>query len=182
MDPATRDGEDLRTRAPATIPRTARGGTARAHEPTGSTGRFARRKRNNLHHARGRLGARSVLPATPLIKLLGGDTECPLQVCLLRRCSTSTHFLSRSREAIFTRHYFPPEPRIATDKAKRVLRSYFLKIPNRKHQHVMRKRPIIYQIRIFQAFQGRTLRWARASHLHRGVSITAVALLPTNSQ
>ena len=63
-DPATRDGEDLRTRAPETTPRTTQGGTARANQttPTGSTHRFARRKRNNHHHARRRIGASSRQP------------------------------------------------------------------------------------------------------------------------
>ena len=61
-DPATRDGEDLRTRAPATTPRTPQGGAARAHQPTGSTRQLARRKWNGLHHALGRLGASSHQP------------------------------------------------------------------------------------------------------------------------
>ena len=30
-------------------------------------------------------------------KVIGGDTECPLQVCLLSRSSESTHFLCLRR-------------------------------------------------------------------------------------
>ena len=62
----TREREDLRTRAPATIPRATPGGTARAHQPTGSTRRFARRKQNNLRQAWGPLGASSHQPGERL--------------------------------------------------------------------------------------------------------------------
>ena len=31
------------------------------------------------------------------VRVLGGDTECPLQVCHLSRSSESTHFLSLRR-------------------------------------------------------------------------------------
>ena len=53
------------------------------------------------------LSAACDLPTTPFLKLLGGDTECPLQVCLLSRSSVSTHFLSRSRGAALL---FPQSP------------------------------------------------------------------------
>ena len=34
----------------------------------------------------------------PLCKVIGGDTECPLQVCQLSRSSESTHFLCLRRD------------------------------------------------------------------------------------
>ena len=37
-----------------------------------------------------------------VVRVLGGDTECPLQVCQLSRSSESTHFLSLRRDvAVF---------------------------------------------------------------------------------
>ena len=35
------------------------------------------------------------------LRVLGGDTECPLQVCQLSRSSESTHLLSLSRDVDF---------------------------------------------------------------------------------
>ena len=42
----------------------------------------------------------SVLPSTPHVKLMVGDTECPLQVCQLSRSSESTHFLFLRRDVV----------------------------------------------------------------------------------
>ena len=43
-----------------------------------------------------------LLPTTPYVRILGGDTECPLQVCQLSRSSESIHFRSlRGGVAIF---------------------------------------------------------------------------------
>ena len=33
-----------------------------------------------------------------IVKVLSGDTECPLQVCQLSRSSENTHFLSHRRD------------------------------------------------------------------------------------
>ena len=66
--------------------------------------------------------------------VLGGGTECPLQVCQLSRHSLSTHFLrrdlgllycTRALDDFWERRYVPP--------------FYFLTIPNRKRQPYIRK-------------------------------------------
>ena len=36
--------------------------------------------------------------AAAVVRLLGGDTECPLQVCQLSRSSKSTHFFCLRRD------------------------------------------------------------------------------------
>ena len=36
-----------------------------------------------------------------IVRVLGGDTECPLQVCRLSRSSEGTHFLSVGRDVAF---------------------------------------------------------------------------------
>ena len=42
------------------------------------------------------------LSTTPFVRLLGGDTECPLQVCQLSRSSESTrNFLYLRRDVTF---------------------------------------------------------------------------------
>ena len=41
------------------------------------------------------------LSTTPFVRLLDGDTECPLQVCQLSRSTESTHFLSLRREVAY---------------------------------------------------------------------------------
>ena len=38
------------------------------------------------------------LSTTPFVRLLGGNTECPPQVCHLSRSSESTHFLCLRRD------------------------------------------------------------------------------------
>ena len=53
-------------------------------------------------------------------KVIGGDTECPLQVCQLSRSSESTHFLSLRRDIVYS---IPPEPRIASEIGGTCLRS-----------------------------------------------------------
>ena len=50
--------------------------------------------------------------AAAVVRLLGGDTECPLQVCQLSRSSESTHFRSFVEMYLYS---FPPEPRIASE-------------------------------------------------------------------
>ena len=71
------------------------------------------------------------------VEVLVGDTQCPLQVCLLSRSSVSTHCLSRRRDVAFS---FPTraldimwqrlEPWISCGNARRVPRLHFLTVPN----------------------------------------------------
>ena len=48
-----------------------------------------------------------------MVRVLDGDTECPLQVCQMSRSSESTRFLSLRRDVAF--YYIPPEPRMASE-------------------------------------------------------------------
>ena len=60
--------------------------------------------------------------STPHVKLKVGDTECPLQVCLLSRSSESTHFRSFVEMQLYS---FPPKPGIASEIGGTCLRSTF---------------------------------------------------------
>ena len=63
QDPTTRDGGNHRWRVPVTRQKTSHHTTTRAHQPRGSTRRFAQRtRRTNLHRTRGRLDASSRQP------------------------------------------------------------------------------------------------------------------------
>ena len=47
------------------------------------------------------LGHRRLFGVIQTVRVLGGDTECPLQVYQLNRSSESTHFLSLGRDVAF---------------------------------------------------------------------------------
>ena len=106
--PANRDGEDAPKTLTTIVTPTRVNNTA--HRPTTPTRRSTRRK--NSYRARRNHDDKYPQPSvSPTINLtlLGGDTECPLQVCLLSRSSVSTHFLSRSREAAVVLLFLPSD-------------------------------------------------------------------------
>ena len=80
---------------------------------------------------------RSVLPSTPhTCKVIGGDTECPLQVCQLSRSSESTHFHFLPRDVALFGSTRAPD---SFQDRRLVPPIYILTFPNIKSQPYHRK-------------------------------------------
>ena len=76
-----------------------------------------------------------------MLRELGGDTESPMQVCLLSRSSESTHFLCLMRGVALLDSTRAPDD---FGEPKLVPWFHFLAILNRFRQHIIRKQRITY--------------------------------------
>ena len=99
MERGTREEKQLKETDPTTRPKSPIENLPRAAGVAGG-GRKGSRTCGIPPVWRGAAGKalRQVLPSTPFVRLLGGDTECAVQVCQLSRSSESTHFLCLRRD------------------------------------------------------------------------------------